>query len=70
VLNFDYHLTAVAALITQKPSSIIVEEGQNVRLLCKATGQPKPKIPWRKAFSHVPKERMAVVDGKLTILNV
>ena len=39
-------------------------------LLCEATGQPTPTIKWRKAFSHVSKERTTVVDGKLTIFNV
>ena len=70
LLNFYYHLIAVAAMITQKPSSVIIEEGQNVSLLCKATGQPKPKVTWQKAFSHVSKQRTAVVDGKLTIFSV
>ena len=37
-------------------------------LLCKATGQPKPTVTWRKAFSHLSKERTTVVDGKLTIV--
>ena len=60
----------MGALITQKPSSIIVEEGQNVSLLCKATGQPTPTVTWRKAFSHVSKARSVVVDGNLVILNV
>jgi len=63
-------LITVAALITQKPSSIIVEEGQNVSLLCKATGQPTPKITWQKAFSHLSRERTIVVDGKLIIFGV
>ena len=39
-------------------------------LLCKATGQPIPKVKWQKAFSHVPKERTAVVNGKLSIVSV
>ena len=39
-------------------------------LPCKATGQPTPTVTWRKAFSHVPKERSTVVDGNLTILSV
>ena len=39
-------------------------------LQCKATGQPKPKVTWRKALSHVPKEKTTVVEGNLTILNV
>ena len=60
----------VGAKITQKPSSVIVEEGENVSLQCKATGQPKPKVTWRKALSHVPKEKTTVVEGNLTILNV
>ncbi|KAJ7383945.1 hypothetical protein OS493_024632 [Desmophyllum pertusum] len=60
----------VGALITRKPSSVIVEEGQNVSLVCQATGQPTPTVTWRKAFSHVPKEKTAIVDGKLTILKI
>ena len=63
-------LIAVAASITQKPSSVIIEEGQNVSLLCKATGQPKPTVTWSKAFSHVPIEKTAVMDGSLNILNI
>ena len=57
-------------MIIQKPSSVIVEQGQNVSLQCKATGQPTPKITWRKALSDVPKARAAVIDGKLTLWNV
>ncbi|KAL9952583.1 hypothetical protein ACROYT_G039854 [Oculina patagonica] len=60
----------VGAVITQKPSSVIVEEGQNVTLVCQATGQPTPTVTWRKAFSHLPKEKAAVVDGTLTIRNI
>ncbi|KAJ7378795.1 Roundabout 1 [Desmophyllum pertusum] len=60
----------VGALITRKPSSVIVEEGQDVSLVCQATGQPTPTVTWRKAFSHVPKEKTAIADGKLTILKI
>ena len=60
----------VAALITQKPSSIIVEEGQNVTLVCKATGQPKPTVMWRKAFGHVSKANIVVAGWNMTILSV
>ena len=41
-----------------------------MNLQCKATGQPKPKVTWRKALGHVPKEKTTVVEGNLTILNV
>ncbi|KAL9952582.1 hypothetical protein ACROYT_G039853 [Oculina patagonica] len=60
----------VGAVITQKPSSVIVEEGQNVNLVCQATGQPTPTVTWRKAFSQLPKWKTLVVDGKLTIRNI
>ena len=39
-------------------------------LQCKATGQPIPKITWRKALGDVPKARAAVINGKLTLWNV
>lgn len=60
----------VAALITQKPSSVIVEEGQNVTLICKATGQPTPTVMWRKAFGHASKANIVVAGWNMTILSV
>ena len=60
----------VGAVISRKPSSVIVEEGQNVSLVCQATGQPTPTVTWRKAFSQLPKEKTTVIDGNLTILNM
>ena len=41
-----------------------------MNLQCKATGQPKPKVTWRKALGHVPKEKTTVVEGNLTIFYV
>ena len=63
-------LYTVAALITQKPSSIVAEVGDNVRLQCKATGLPKPTITWRRAFGSLARGKTAVDDGKLTIRNI
>ena len=63
-------LYTVAALITQKPSSIVAELGENVRLQCKATGLPKPTITWRRAFGSLARGKTAVDDGKLTIRNI
>ncbi|CAH3030482.1 unnamed protein product, partial [Porites evermanni] len=60
----------VAALINQKPSSIVAEVGENVRLQCKATGLPKPTITWRRAFGSLPRGKTAVDHGKLTIRNI
>ena len=63
-------LIAVATMITQKPSSVIVEEGENVTLVCKATGVPMPTVTWRKALGTVPKEKTTVIDGNMNIVSV
>ena len=60
----------VGAIISQKPSSVIIEEGQNLSLVCKATGQPTPTVTWRKAFSQLPKQKTTVVAGNLNIVNI
>ena len=61
---------AVGALITKKPSSVIAEEGENVILLCKASGLPIPTITWQKPLRHLPRGRTAAIDGNMTILSV
>ena len=58
------------ALITHKPSSITVEEGQNGSLKCKATGLPRPIVIWRKAFRGLPVKRSSVFKGNLSIRSV
>ena len=63
-------LFSVAALILQNPSSVIVEEGENVNLECKASGLPMPTVTWRKAFGHLPRGKTTVIDGNMTILRV
>ena len=57
-------------MITHKPSSITVEEGQNVSLPCKATGLPAPKVTWRKAFSKLPVKRSSIDNGNLSIRSI
>ena len=61
--------STVAALITQKPSSMVAEVGGNVILPCH-TGLLLPTITWRRAFGSLPKGTTAVVDGSLTIRNI
>ena len=58
------------ALITRKPSSVIAEEGENVTLVCKASGLPIPTIKWQKPLGHLPRGRIAVIYGNMTILSV
>ena len=61
---------SVGASIIQKPSSVIVEEGHKVSLVCQATGQPTPTVTWRKAVGHMSNERSRVFKGRLEITNV
>ena len=63
-------LFSVAALITKKPSSVIVEGGENLTLVCKVSGLPIPSIQWQKPLGHMPKGKTAVIDGNMTILSV
>ena len=60
----------VGASIARKPLSVTVEVGQNVTLVCQATGQPTPTVTWRKAFTQLPKERTAISNSKLIIYRV
>ena len=57
-------------MIAKKPSSVNAEEGENVTLLCKASGPPIPTIRWQKPLGHLPRGRTAVIDGNMTILSV
>lgn len=68
-LSFLFDISVVP-LITQKPASVTVETGKNVSLACKARGQPKPRITWRKAFSEWSKENAFISDNGLTLINV
>ena len=61
---------SVGASIIQKPSSVVVEEGHKVSLVCQATGQPTPTVTWRKAVGHMSNERSRVLNGRLEIINV
>ena len=58
----------MGALIIQRPLSVMVEEGENITLKCKTGGVPTPIVTWQKAFSRVPKKKIAVENGSLTIL--
>lgn len=57
-------------MITQKPPSVTAEEGENVRLLCKAGGQPTPMITWSKIDGQLLTSKTTVFDGSLTIIKV
>ena len=48
----------------------MAEEGQNVTIFCKASGQPQPKVTWLKVFGTLQKGRTTGVKGALTIYNV
>ena len=55
-------------MISRSPSSIIVEEGQNVNLVCQATGKPTPTVTWRKLYNNaLNQRRFKVKEDKLII---
>ncbi|XP_068730716.1 uncharacterized protein [Montipora capricornis] len=61
----------VGAMITEKPSNVIVEEGQTVSLLCKAAGQPTPTVSWEKAAKdQFMESRISAIGETLIIQSV
>ena len=51
-------------------SRLMAEEGQNVTIVCNASGQPQPKVTWSKAVGSLTKDTTSVVKGALTICKV
>ena len=49
---------------------IYVKEGDNVTLpQCHVIGQPAPLVRWRRAFRDLPRQRVRVTQGSMTILS-
>ena len=49
---------------------IYVKEGDNVTLpQCHVIGHPAPIVTWRRSFRDLPRERVRVTQGKMTILS-
>ncbi|XP_036359348.1 roundabout homolog 2 isoform X7 [Octopus sinensis] len=54
--------------ITIQPQDKIVEKGKNVELECRARGDPKPVITWRREKGQLPPDRFHLLDnGNLLI---
>lgn len=54
--------------ITIQPKDKVVEKGKNVELECRARGDPKPVITWRREKTNLPPDRSHVLDnGNLLI---
>ncbi|XP_028517405.1 fibrinogen-like protein A, partial [Exaiptasia diaphana] len=49
------------------PTSLVTLPGKTVRLNCKATGEPKPVITWRRENGVLPIGRHEVRDGSLIL---
>lgn len=48
IFNFPSNSLVPPAITDHSKPTNDVEEGDDVRLFCKATGDPKPSIEWRK----------------------
>jgi len=50
-------------LVNQSSSDQVASEGDNVSLICAATGYPDPKITWRREDNQLINAREALVEG-------
>ena len=63
-----YSFVSVPPSLSLEPSSgkIVVRSGTTVALKCKASGNPKPKIDWRKRNDRLPASAQTT-DGDMTL---
>lgn len=62
-------LPTVAPRVHFSSNRLIAEEGQNVSIVCTATGQPQPHVTWSKSIGRLP-HRAVVSNETLKISNV
>ena len=62
-------LKTVAPRVHFSSNRLIAEEGQNVSIVCTATGQPQPHVTWSKSIGRLP-HRAVVSNETLKISNV
>lgn len=61
-------VVGVPVITVRPPSQLRIKHAQNITVLCKATGVPKPRITWIKKNDDLPLGRSGVsADGTLRI---
>eukprot|EP00112_Aurelia_sp_Birch-Aquarium-sp1_P008153 Seg1894.9 transcript_id=Seg1894.9/GoldUCD/mRNA.D3Y31 product=Tenascin-R protein_id=Seg1894.9/GoldUCD/D3Y31 len=53
-----------------KPKQIATYEGNDVNVVCNATGNPKPSIKWRRVIKKLPSNARVENNGKLVLKNM
>ena len=62
--------SAVPNLVATPPSSITVQENDDVVITCKATGYPVPQITWFSGMKQVNRRMYNTENGTLTIREI
>ena len=56
--------------IVKPPSKVVALVGDNFKLNCSGTGDPQPKVSWKKRGGHLPVGRSKLINGDLEIRSV
>ncbi|XP_075928964.1 basement membrane-specific heparan sulfate proteoglycan core protein isoform X5 [Petromyzon marinus] len=60
--------TGSPPVVEVHPSHLEAVEGENVKLYCRATGDPKPTLTWRRQDGALPAEALTEVTGVGTLV--
>lgn len=63
-------LSLALPTVIVKPKQIATYEGNDVSVVCNATGNPKPSIKWRRVIKKLPSNARVENNGKLVLTNM
>ena len=65
-----FNFSLVGPQLFLSSNRLLAEEEQNVTIACNATGQLHPSITWSKVFGSLPKDKVSVKNGAITIYHI